>query len=166
MKTIYVFPALVIAASIFSGACQKNDQPPAPKKGSAPSAPAAKKAPAKPETKADKKPSAKSKIEHVTAIQAAEFIKKNPDTIILDVRTPGEFASGHIKGAINIDFKAATFADDLQKLDPSTTYLVHCRSGGRSTSSLDTFKKLNFKHILHLDGGMMDWGREQLPVEK
>ncbi len=162
MKTIYVFPSLVISAAILSGGCQKNDQAPAPKKGSAPSAQTAKVAPAK----ADEKAPAETKIEHVTAIQAAEFIIKNPDTVILDVRTPSEFASGHIKGAINIDFKAATFTDDLQKLDPSKSYLVHCRSGGRSTSSLDTFKKLNFKHILHLDGGMMDWGKEQLPVEK
>lgn len=166
MKTIYVFPALVISAAIFSGGCQKNDAPPAQKKGSSPSSSVAKEAPAQAESKADKKPAAQLKVKHVSAVQAAEYIKKNPDTVVLDVRSPAEFANGHIKGSINIDFKAASFADDLKKLDRTKTYLVHCQAGGRSTSSLDTFKKLGFQQILHLDGGMMDWGKEQLPIEK
>ncbi len=166
MKTIYVFPALVISAAIFSGGCQKNDAPPAQKKGSSPSSSVAKEAPAQAKSKADKKPATQHKLEHVSAVQAAEHLKKNPTTVILDVRTPDEFSSGHIKGAINIDFKASSFAEELKKLDPTKTYLVHCRSGGRSTSSLGIFKKLKFHHILHLDGGMMDWGKEQLPIEK
>ncbi|NOX99907.1 MAG: rhodanese-like domain-containing protein [Verrucomicrobia bacterium] len=171
MKTIYVFPALVITAAIFSGACQKNDQKPAPKKGSSPSSSAAIVAPttadnAPPETKADKKTSSETKIEHASAVQAAELMKKDPAIVVLDVRAPSEFGNGHIKGAINVDFRAASFADDLKDLDRSKTYLVHCQAGGRSTSALDTFKKLGFKHIIHLDGGMMDWGKEQLPVEK
>ncbi len=160
MKVIYIFPALVIAATIFSGACQKNDLPGPGKKGSSPSIPAA------PATGSKEKTEVETRIDHVSAIQAAETLKQNADTLVIDVRTPDEYAVGHIKASINIDFKADSFADELKKLDPTKTYLVHCRSGGRSTSALDTFEKLGFHHVIHLDGGMMDWGKEQLPVEK
>lgn len=169
MKTIYTFPTLVIAASIFSGACQKNDAVSnMSKKGSAPHAEVAGHSDTQEIAgkQTDKKPAAINEVQHVTAVQAAEYIKKNSDTIVLDVRTAGEFSGGHIKDAINVDFKSPSFADNLKKLDTSKTYLVHCRSGGRSTSALATFKKLGFQHLLHLDGGMMDWGKEQLPIEK
>ncbi len=172
MKTIYVFPALVIIAAIFSGACQKNDQKPTPKKGSSPSSSAAVVAPTTVDdaipagTKGDKKASSETKIDHASAVQAAELMKKDSAIVVLDIRTPEEYGTGHIPKSINIDFKSDNFAAELKKLDSSKTYLVHCRSGGRSTSSLKTFKKLGFTHIIHLDGGMMDWGKEQLPVEK
>jgi len=166
MKIIYVFPAIVAAAAIFSGACQKGDQSSPPEKGSAPSTASTKEASPGTDAPTEKKVSAKTKIDHVSARQAAEFIEKNPDTIIIDVRTPDEFATGHIKGSINIDFKASSFQDKLKSLDPNQTYIIHCRSGGRSSSSLGSFRKIGFQHIIHLDGGMMDWGKEELPVEK
>ncbi|MCF6313971.1 MAG: rhodanese-like domain-containing protein [Verrucomicrobiales bacterium] len=169
MKTIYTFPAIVIAASIFSGACQKNDAASnSTNKGSAPDTqvadPSSKQEPAG--TVADKKPAASNEVKHVNAVQAAEYIKNNPATIVIDVRGADEFSNGHIKGAINVDFRSPSFADDLKKLDTSKTYLIHCQAGGRSSSALKIFKKLGFQHLLHLDGGMMDWGKEQLPIEK
>jgi len=166
MKTIYVFPALVITAAIFSGGCQKNDQPPAPKKGSSPSTPPAKEAPAKVETKADDKTTTETKIDHASAVEASALMEKDNEIVVLDIRTPEEYGTGHIPKSVNINFKSDSFADELKKLDPNKTYLVHCRSGGRSTSSLKVFSNLKFHHIIHLDGGMMDWGKEQLPVEK
>lgn len=166
MKVIYAFPAIVAAAALLSGACQKKESPSPPKKGSSPATPTAKAAPPVEKQAAGEKPLPGTKIDHVSAVEAAELIKKDPAIIVIDVRTPDEYATGHIPNTINIDFKSPAFADEVKKLDPSKTYLVHCRSGGRSTSSLDTFKKLGFKHIIHLDGGMMDWGKEQLPVEK
>jgi len=166
MKTIYVFPALVITAAIFSGACQKNDEAPAPKKGSAPSTSTAPEPEIKSDAKTDNEAVVETKIDHATAIQASDLMKKDPTIVVLDIRTPDEYGMGHIPKSLNIDFKADSFADELKNLDPSKTYLVHCRSGGRSTSSLKIFSKLKFHHIIHLDGGMMDWGKEQLPVEK
>lgn len=165
MKTIYVFPALVITAAIFSGACQKNEKSPDPKKGSAPSTSAAPEPVEKPDSKKDSAV-IETKIDHATAIQASELMKKDPSIVVLDIRTPDEYATGHIPKSVNINFKADNFAEELKNLNPAKTYLVHCRSGGRSTSSLKTFSELKFHHIIHLDGGMMDWGKEQLPVEK
>ena len=165
MKIIYLFPSLVAAAAIFSGGCQKNEQSPTPKKGSSPD-PALKPAESTTGSSAEKKEPAETKIDHASAVEAVELMKKDPAIVILDIRTPDEYATGHIPESINIDFKADNFEDELNTLDKNRTYLVHCRSGGRSSSSLKIFSKLGFKHIIHLDGGMMDWGKEQFPVEK
>ncbi len=156
MKTIHVFPSLVIAATIFSSACQKNEA------ASDQQADSSKKILAE----SGKQTPAETKIDHASALQAAELIKKDPSIVVLDVRTPNEYITGHIPDSINIDFTANNFVAEVTKLDPSKTYLVHCLKGGRSTSSLKTFSKLKFRHIIHLDGGMMDWSNEQLPVEK
>jgi len=165
MKVIYVIPAIVAAAAIFSTGCKKSEQPPPPKKGSAPN-PALKPTSPSGDGSTEEKTSTETKIDHVSAVKAAELMKKDPAIAIIDIRTPDEYATGHIPKSFNIDFKADNFEDELNTLDKNKTYLVHCRSGGRSSSSLNTFKKLGFKHIIHLDGGMMDWGREQLPVKK
>ena len=103
----------------------------------------------------------------VDAAAAAELIAKPDDApIVIDVRTPEEFAEGHIEGAINIDFKAATFKDELAKLDKDKTYLMHCRSGGRSTSAKPVFEELGFKSVYHLDGGILAWEEAKQPVVK
>ena len=109
---------------------------------------------------------AATKIDHVDAKGAAKLLAANEKIVVLDVRTPDEYAEGHIKGARLIDFNGAGFAKEVAKLDRDKTYLVHCLSGGRSTSSLKVFKKLGFKHIVHLDGGFMAWEDAKLPVAK
>ena len=101
-----------------------------------------------------------TRIEHVDATAAQALLQDQPDIAILDVRTPEEYAKGHLPNSINIDFNADTFAAELEKLDKSQAYLIHCRSGRRSTLALDTFKELGFKDIIHLDGGILAW--EQL----
>lgn len=107
-----------------------------------------------------------TKPKHVDAKGAELMLKKDADIVILDIRTPQEFAEGHLKKAKNIDYRAASFEAEIGKLDRSKTYLVHCASGGRSTSSLPVFQKLKFGHIIHLDGGYRGWTKEGLPVEK
>lgn len=96
-------------------------------------------------------------VKHVDAKEAIALLEKEKAPKVLDVRTPEEFAEGHVKDALNIDFKKSDFADNLAKLDKDQAYLVHCRSGGRSGQSLAVFKKLGFKNIIHLDGGMIAW---------
>ena len=68
--------------------------------------------------------------------------------------------------AVNIDFKAPNFDEELAKLDHDKTYLVHCGSGGRSGMSLAKFREQGFKKILHLNQGFMEWEAAGLPVEK
>ncbi len=105
------------------------------------------------------------KVSHVDAKEAAALVS-NGKVTVLDVRTVEEFGEGHIKGAKNIDIMGGSFEQGLAALDKSKPYLVHCQSGGRSTRSLATFKKLGFENIIHLDGGMKGWLAAAQPVEK
>ena len=101
-----------------------------------------------------------TKIENIKAMEAAKMLEKNPDMMVLDIRTLEEFTSGHIPASINIDYKDENFESELKKLDRSKSYLMHCRSGRRSTASLDTFRKLGFDHIVHIKDGILGWKEE------
>ena len=95
--------------------------------------------------------------------RAADLVGNGKVTVI-DIRTPAEFSRGHLAGATNIDFMARDFADRVSLLDPGKTYLLHCATGRRSTRSLAVFKKLNFKSVFHMDGGIKAWKSEGQPV--
>lgn len=107
-----------------------------------------------------------TQIDHVDAQGAAALLNGPSKPVVLDVRTPEEFAEGHIEGAKMIDFRASDFESKVAELDRDQSYLVHCRSGGRSTESLEIFKKLGFKHIVHLDDGFGGWEAAGQPVAK
>jgi len=97
-------------------------------------------------------------VSHLDAIGASQLLSSNPDIIVLDVRTPAEYADGHLPGkVVNVDFKADDFKAAAEALDRESRYLVHCRSGGRSTNSLEILKELGFKNLYHLDGGIIAW---------
>jgi len=97
---------------------------------------------------------------------AAELVASKAGLVILDVRTPEEFAEGHLAGAVNIDFKGADFAAKVGELDPAKPYLVHCRSGARSGASLPVLEALNFTELYHLNTGYLGWTEAGKPVEK
>jgi rhodanese-related sulfurtransferase len=108
-----------------------------------------------------------TRIIAVSAKEAADLIDKHNgdnDFAILDIRTPGEFQSGHLHNAILIDFYSQAFADQLNRLDKKKTYLIYCRTGNRSTTSLGLFKKLKFEKIYHMSTGISGWKSADLPV--
>jgi phage shock protein E len=107
-----------------------------------------------------------TKIQHADAKAAAKLIETNKELVILDIRTPSEFADGHIDKAVNVDFYDKAFGEKIGKLDKSKTYLVHCAAGGRSTKSLDQFKAKGFTNVVHLDGGFNAWKEAGQPVKK
>lgn len=107
---------------------------------------------------------AETNVTHINAQQAQKLIA-NKKVVVLDIRTPEEFAAGHIAGATNINFRAADFEKAIAALDKNQTYVLHCASGNRSTQSLPTFSKLEFKSVCHLDGGIKAWQKAKLPVE-
>lgn len=98
--------------------------------------------------------------------KAAALLAGDPSITVIDVRTPEEFAEGHLKGAVNLDFNADDFEEKIAKLDPSKPYLVHCAAGGRSGQSMEIFEKLKFSRILHLSPGYRAWVEAGKPVEK
>ncbi len=104
----------------------------------------------------------------IGADKAAAKLKKDPKIVVVDLRTPKEFAAGHIKGAININMNDKAFAAKLGKLDRKKTYLMHCRSGGRSSASLPVWKRLGFENVLHLASGTLGWEKagQKLEVPK
>lgn len=95
----------------------------------------------------------------VNNLSVADFATKISDSsvVLMDVRTPGEFASGHIAGATNLDFESGVFDQEIQKLDKSKVYAVYCRSGNRSGQATAIMAKDGFKTIFNLDGGIINW---------
>jgi len=87
-----------------------------------------------------------------------------PGVVVLDVRTPEEFAQGHLEGALNIDVSAPDFADRVGELDRAATYAVYCRSGNRSATALAEMAALGFTDAHHLAGGIGAWQRAGHPV--
>lgn len=103
-------------------------------------------------------------VNYVDAIGANALLMSQPDSVVIDIRTPKEIKAGHIEGAIFADFYDEKFEQELAKLDRDKPYIVHCRSGGRSTKALTTFKALGFTNITHMDGGMRGWNKANLPL--
>jgi rhodanese-related sulfurtransferase len=91
---------------------------------------------------------------------------RNTNSVVLDVRTAGEFAQGHIPGAALIDFKAPDFKAQVARLDRNKIYLVHCAAGGRSVKAVEVMHELGFERLFNLDGGMKAWEAAGKPVEK
>lgn len=101
-------------------------------------------------------------VKNLNIKEGSELIdknKNNPDFVILDVRTPREFNTGHIQNAVNIDYEADDFKDNISKLDKNKTYAVYCRSGRRAVASSDIMAELGFQHIYQF-GGIKQWQEE------
>lgn len=104
-------------------------------------------------------------IRLVSAEQGAEIQADPPeDLIVLDVRTPEEFAEGHLEGAIMVDFYADNFADQLAELDPDAPYLLYCRSGNRSGQTQAIMRELGFTDVADVNGGVIAWVEAGLPL--
>lgn len=97
-----------------------------------------------------------SQIKLVTA-EEMQTILDVEDAQLIDVRTPEEFAEGHILNAQNIDFSSPTFDEEVNKLDKSRPVILYCRSGGRSAKCAEKLEKAGFKKIYDLEGGISKW---------
>ena len=84
--------------------------------------------------------------------------------ITLDVRTPIEFAEGHIEGARLIDFQSGNFENEIAALDKNATYAVYCRSGNRSGQAVKVMQDAGFTNVFNMNGGVIDWDNAGLPL--
>jgi len=107
-------------------------------------------------------PAATPRVTNVSVDEAERLINEKK-VVVLDVRTPEEFAQGHIAGAQNFDFNDDRFAKDVAALDPKTPVLVHCAAGGRSTQSLEFLKDKLV--VYHLKDGFKAWEKAGKSVE-
>jgi rhodanese-related sulfurtransferase len=95
----------------------------------------------------------------INKISVDEFDKviQEKNVQLVDVRTPEEYAEGHIKGAVNINFKKRTFPDFINVIDKKKPVAIYCRSANRSGKAALIMQSLGFKKIYDLDGGIKAW---------
>lgn len=107
----------------------------------------------------------KSSIELTISTTAFSAAVKQPGAQILDVRTAGEYQSGHIANALQANWlDPKEFKNRTQYLDKSKIIYIYCQSGGRSASAQAVLMEAGFK-VVNLEGGMSNWRMQQMPVE-
>ncbi|MDD1633196.1 MAG: rhodanese-like domain-containing protein [Methylococcaceae bacterium] len=110
-----------------------------------------------------------SAVKNVTVGKAQTLMKERAgktDFVILDVRTPEEFAEGHLDGAVNLDVQARDFEKKLRVLDRKKSYLVYCRTGNRSRKATVAMEALGFRSIFHMNEGIVKWKQQNLPLTR
>jgi len=96
----------------------------------------------------------------ITTLESDLFEKTldlTPDPQLVDVRTPAEFAEGHLPGAILMDIREKTFDSLIQQLDSSRPVFVYCRLGRRSLEAAKLLEKNKFTVVYNLGGGIIAW---------
>ncbi|MCP4309008.1 MAG: rhodanese-like domain-containing protein [bacterium] len=107
------------------------------------------------------------KLELTSVDDVQELVAAPPaDMLVLDIRTPEEFAGGHLTGAINVDYYADDFEAQLRHLDLEVPYVMYCNSGNRSSNALPVMDSIGFTEVYELDGGIQAWYSAGLPVEQ
>lgn len=97
----------------------------------------------------------------------SKTLLQNPDAyVVLDVRSAKEYAQGHIKNAINIPHTQVEEHLDKLKTFKDKTIVVHCRSGYRAGKAEDILLANGITNLLHLEGDMLQWQEDKLPLEK
>ena len=102
-----------------------------------------------------------SNIRDISVADANALLTGEDGAVVLDVRTAAEFDAGHIDGAVNADFLADDFVSAIADLDRDTTYILHCKSGSRSTRALEVLKEEGFTSVAHLTDGYDGWKAAQ-----
>src|SRR5690606_29130286 len=109
--------------------------------------------------------SATDNFQHVVATEAKTLIANDKEMVILDVRTPEEFDSGHVAGAVNGDFYASDFAHELENQETANTYLIYCASGNRSGKTATLLQDKGFKKIINSDAGFNELKKAGIPAK-
>lgn len=97
-----------------------------------------------------------AKIPEITVQELKEVLEKNPKSVqILDVREPYEHQIAKLPGSKLIPL--GELMSRVKELDPNVDYVVHCRSGGRSSKAIEQLQKVGFKKLRNLKGGLNAW---------
>jgi len=109
----------------------------------------------------------KPSIPYFSHLNYQQFVQvlKDQSPVVLDVRTEEEYKTGHLKGAVLIDFRNPEFEKNVNKLDKKKTYMLYCRSGNRSGQAMEIFKKNGFKKVYNQQGGVIDLNKNRHPLE-
>lgn len=105
--------------------------------------------------------------QEISVQQLHEINIDNKEHFLLDVRTINEYGFSRIKNSLNIDvLESKAFLEKVNKLDKSKNYYIICRSGNRSMKAIKKMEELGFENLYNITGGMLEWEKQQLPVEK
>jgi len=106
----------------------------------------------------------------VSTIPVSEFQGKLTTSAkgaqLVDVRTPEEYAEGHLKGAVNMNINSDAFEQQVGKLNKDMPVFVYCRSGGRSARAASKMESMGFRKVYNMDGGITAWDAAGKPVER
>ncbi|MDB4292343.1 rhodanese-like domain-containing protein [Maribacter sp.] len=95
-----------------------------------------------------------SSCAQITSKPITEISQEELKSVVLvDVRTPEEYAGGHLDNALNINWNAADFADKFDAISKDQTIYVYCKKGGRSAKAQEKLISLGFEHVVDLQGG-------------
>jgi rhodanese-related sulfurtransferase len=127
-----------------------------------------------PETPADLLTEARKTVSEISAEEAKAKLDRHEVDLIVDVREPNEWESGHIPGALHaprgmIEWYAdPSYANHKAQLAEAReqNVVIHCASGGRSLLAAQSLQRLGFKNVSSMAGGFNDWSAKGLPVEK
>lgn len=99
---------------------------------------------------------AEATVQSVGPADFASMMESNPG-VLVDVRTPEEYAAGHLEGSQLINYYESDFEARVSELDRDVPVYVYCRSGGRSGRSASQLHDMGFKTVIDLSGGIMAW---------
>ena len=91
-------------------------------------------------------------------------IEVGDDTVVVDVRTPEEYASGHLEGAVNLDVQDPGFLAEVSELDPEADYVVYCRSGNRSAVAVSEMRDAGLDQVTDAGALQSAAGSTGLPI--
>lgn len=108
-------------------------------------------------------------VQTKTEINTLDITQFDLDTakngVLIDVRTPEEYAEGHLPNAINIDVEDDSFAEKMDEINKNKNVYLYCRTGKRSARAVAIADTLGFKSIHNLDGGFIGWKEAGKAVE-
>ncbi len=85
---------------------------------------------------------------------AAQPEALDPAAVVIDVRTPAEYAAGHLEGSVNIDVQSPDFESQVERLDPEGAYYIYCRTGSRAGQAIERMTALGFTDLVN--GGSVE----------
>jgi rhodanese-related sulfurtransferase len=89
-----------------------------------------------------------------------------PDVQLIDARTPGEYAQGHLANAMNLDWNGGALQERVSELDPKKPVLIYCASGRRSAAAAAFLKEKGFTNVIDMAGGIGAWQQAGMPVTR
>jgi len=104
-------------------------------------------------------------LAEITEYSQQSLLEANDQVVLIDVRTRGEYDSGHIPGAINIPFDAIRSQPGMLDQYRDRTIVTYCMKGGRAYSALESLEQAGYTKLGHLQGDYLGWTESQLPTE-